>query len=97
VISSLAEAEFGAVFVDAKMGTVTRATLTEMGHPQEATDLKTDKYTANRIINKDFQQKSSKTMDMRFYWIRDRVEQGQFDVGWAVGDTNMGDYCTKPS
>jgi hypothetical protein len=34
-------------------------------------------------------------MAMVFYWIKDRVEQGQFNVGWAPGDTNMGDYFTK--
>jgi hypothetical protein len=34
-------------------------------------------------------------MDMRFYSVKDRVEQGQFNVGWAPGDTNMGDYFTK--
>jgi hypothetical protein len=34
-------------------------------------------------------------MDMRFYWVKDRVEQDQFNVGWAPGDTNMGDYFTK--
>jgi hypothetical protein len=32
---------------------------------------------------------------MRFYLVEDRVEQGQFNVGWAPGDTNMGDYFTK--
>jgi hypothetical protein len=34
-------------------------------------------------------------MDMIFYWVKDRVEQGQFNIGWAPGDTNMGDYFTK--
>jgi hypothetical protein len=34
-------------------------------------------------------------MDMRFYWDKCRVEQGQFNVGWAPGDTNMGDYLTR--
>jgi hypothetical protein len=34
-------------------------------------------------------------MDMRFYWVKYRVEQDQFNVGWAPGDTNMGDYFTK--
>jgi hypothetical protein len=34
-------------------------------------------------------------MDMRFYLVKDRVEQDQFNVGWAPGDTNMGDYFTK--
>jgi hypothetical protein len=34
-------------------------------------------------------------MDMRFYWVKDRVEQDQLNVGWAPDDTNMGDYFTK--
>jgi hypothetical protein len=34
-------------------------------------------------------------MDMRFYWVKDRVEQKQFNVGWAPGDINLGDYFTK--
>jgi hypothetical protein len=34
-------------------------------------------------------------MDMRFFWIKDRVEQKQFNVGWAPGDNTLGDYFTK--
>jgi hypothetical protein len=45
VVSSVAEAEFGALFVNAKEGTVTRTTLSEMGHNQDATDLTTDNTT----------------------------------------------------
>ena len=32
---------------------------------------------------------------MRFYWIRDRVKQGQFKVLWQKGETNLADYFTK--
>ena len=34
-------------------------------------------------------------MDMRFYWIRDRVKQGQFLIHWRKGSENMADYYTK--
>jgi hypothetical protein len=95
VVSSDVEAEFGALFVNAKEGTVTCTALAEMGHNQDATELKTDNTTADGIINNTVQQKRFKAMDMRFYWVKDRVEQGQFNVGWAPGDTNMGDYFTK--
>jgi hypothetical protein len=95
VVSSVAEAEFGALFVNAKEGTVTSTPLSEMGHNQDATDLTTDNTTADDIINNTVQQKRSKAMDIRFYWIKDRVEQKQFNVGWAPGDTNLGDYFTK--
>jgi hypothetical protein len=95
MVSSVAEAEFGALFVNAKEGTTTRAKLSEMDHKQDATELKTDNTTADGIINNTVQQKRSKAMGMRFYWVKDRVEKDQFNVGWAPGDTNMGDYFTK--
>jgi hypothetical protein len=95
VVSSIAEAEFGALFVNAKEGTVTRTTLAEMGHNQDVSELKTDNTTTDGIINNTVQQKRSKAMDMIVYWVKDRVEQDQFNVGWAPGDTNMGDYFTK--
>jgi hypothetical protein len=95
VVSSVAEAEFEALFVSANEGTVTRTTLSEMGHTQDATDLTTYNTTTYGIINNTVQQKRSKAMDMRFYWIKDRVEQKQFKVGWATGNTNLGDNFTK--
>jgi hypothetical protein len=66
-----------------------------MGHPQDAIELKTDNTTADDIANKTVLQKRSKAMDMRYLWIQDRIEQGQFEVSWAPGDTNLGDYFTK--
>jgi hypothetical protein len=61
--------------VNAKEGTVTRTTLAEMVHNQDATDLKTDNTTADGIINNTVQQKISKAMDTILYWVKDRVEQ----------------------
>jgi hypothetical protein len=46
VISLAAEAEIGAVFINAKEGAVLRTTLEELGHPQPPTPLETDKTTA---------------------------------------------------
>jgi hypothetical protein len=57
VVSSVAEAEFGVVFVNAKEGTVTRTALAEMGHKQDSTELKTDNTTTYGIINNTVQQK----------------------------------------
>ena len=34
-------------------------------------------------------------MDMRFYWVKDRVKQGQFHVYWGPGYQNLSDYFTK--
>jgi hypothetical protein len=59
-----------------------------MGHPKDATELKTDNTTSDGIANKKLLQKRSRAMDMRYYWIQDHTEQGQFDVSWAPGDTH---------
>ena len=32
---------------------------------------------------------------MRFYWVKDRVQQGQFHIYWAPGTSNYADYFTK--
>jgi hypothetical protein len=34
-------------------------------------------------------------MNMRFYWIKDRVKKGQFGVYWGPGYQNVADYFTK--
>jgi hypothetical protein len=32
---------------------------------------------------------------VRFYWIRDRIKQGQFIIHWRAGKDNLADYFTK--
>jgi hypothetical protein len=95
VASFVAEAEFGAIFVNAKEGTVTCTTLSEIGHRQDATELKTENSTTAGIINNTVQQTRAQAMGMRFYLVKDGVKQNQCNVGWAPGDTNMDDYFTK--
>ena len=34
-------------------------------------------------------------MDMRFYWVKDRVKQKQFNIRWRPGNSNLADYPTK--
>jgi hypothetical protein len=94
-MSSAAEAEIGAVFVNAKEGTVLRTTLEELGHPQPLTPLQTDNTTATWYINGKIKQKRTRVTDMRFYWVKYRVKQGQFHVYWDPGYQNLADYFTK--
>jgi hypothetical protein len=83
VMSSAAEAEIGAVFINAKEGAVLRTTLQEVGHPQPPITMETDNTTATGYSNGKIKQKRTKAMDMHFYWIKDRVKQGQFNVYWG--------------
>jgi hypothetical protein len=34
-------------------------------------------------------------MDMKYYWLQDRVRQKQFDVYWCPGKEILGGYHTK--
>lgn len=95
VVSSAAEAELGALFLNSQNACPLRVALEEMGHPQPATPIQTDNSTACGIINDTVKQKRSKSMDMRFYWIRDRVRQGQFRIYWKAGSGNLADYFSK--
>jgi hypothetical protein len=95
VMSSTAESEIGAVFINAKEGSVLCTALEELGHPQPPTPMETDKTTATGYINGTIKQKLTKAMDMRFYWIKYRVKQGQFNVYWGPGYQNLAEYFTK--
>jgi hypothetical protein len=95
VMSSAAEAELGSLFLNAKNACPIRVTLDELGHPQPPTPMQTDNTTAIGIANDTVKQRRSKAIDMRFYWIRNRVRQGQFHIYWRPGRHNKADYFTK--
>ena len=95
VMASAAEAELRALFHNAQVAEPMRTCLAEMGHPQPRTPLKTDNSTAAGIVTSSIRKKKSKAMDMRFFWVKDRVSQKHFLVYWESGRTNRGDYFTK--
>jgi hypothetical protein len=39
--------------------------------------------------------KMSKSLDMRFHWLRDRIQQGHFRVLFIPGAVNIADFFTK--
>jgi hypothetical protein len=96
VMQSAAEAECGGLCMNAKEAVPMRITFVEeLNHPQPATPIRTDNSTADGIMNKTVKQKQSKSTDMKFYWLQDRVEQGQFRIFWAPGKINLADYQSK--
>jgi hypothetical protein len=95
VMSSVQESETGSGFINAKDAVPMRTTLHEMGHPQGPTPIQFDNKCATGILTDNVVQRRSKAMDMRFYWLRDRVRQQQFHVHWKPGQSNLGDYPTK--
>ncbi len=95
VISSAAEAELGALFLNAKEAIYLRQILTEMSHQQPPTPIQTNNTMAEGVINNKIQPKCTKAMDMRFHWLHNQEAQGQFKIYWQPGWKNLADYFTK--
>ena len=95
VVSSAAEAEIAGVYTCAKEAVPIIQKLKEMGHPQPPTEIITDNQAACNILKKNCKQTKSKAIDMNYYWVRDRIEQGQFKLTWKAGAENLADYFTK--
>ena len=64
VMSSAAEAELGALYLNAKEAIYLWRILNEMGHTQPRTLIFMDNTTAEGVINNKIQPKSTKAMDM---------------------------------
>jgi hypothetical protein len=95
VVSAASEAEYAALFLNGQTCAGLRLTLSDLGYPQPPTIIISDNTTACGVANRTTKVKRSKAMDMRYHWIRDRVKQGQYQVIWQPGGTNLADYFTK--
>jgi hypothetical protein len=94
-MASTTEAELGAVFQNINDCVPIHIALEEMGHPQAVTPIQTDNACAAGITNQTVKQCHSKAIDMRLYWIRDRIKQGQFIIHLCAGKDNLAEYFTK--
>ena len=94
-MSSAAEAELGALFINCSEAIPARHTLIKIGHPQPPTPVQTDNTTALGVVNNTIAPRQTKTMDMRFHWLRDRIQQLQFWHYWMPGPHDKGDYVAN--
>jgi hypothetical protein len=91
VMSSAAEAEAGALYLNAKEAVYIGQILTKIGHPQPKTSIQTNNLMAKGVINSKVQPKQTKAMDMQYHWLQDHKAQGQFRFYWKPGKTNLAD------
>jgi hypothetical protein len=95
IMSSAAEAELGALYINACKAAPMRNLLHEMGHPQPPTPMQSDNSTALEVVNSNIQPSRTKAMDMGFYRLCDHEAQKQFRFFWRLGKTNLSNYWTK--
>jgi hypothetical protein len=91
VCSFVAEAEYAGLFAAGRIATNERQILEDMGHPQPPTPLFCDNEVAIGLATDTINLKMSKSLDMRFHWLQDRVRQGYFRIIFAPGKINVAD------
>ena len=81
-MASAMEAELVGLFENFQKAASMRTALAEMGHLQPPTPVEMDNAAANIIVNGTAKQKSSLAIDMRLYWVIDRIRQNHFQIFW---------------
>ena len=95
VVSSATATEYAAAFIVGQAAIGIINTLTDLGYPQRDTEIFCDNLCAVGIANNKFNLKRSKTIDMRYHWIRDQIKLRVFKVTWKAGKLNLADFFTK--
>ena len=95
VLSSASKAEIGALYINCRESILARHALIAMGHPQPPTPMQTDNTTVLGVIHNTINPSRIKSMDVRFHWFCDCIQQLQFCHYWRPGHTNKDNYVTK--
>lgn len=95
IVTSAAETEYASLFIGGKALLPIRYNLLDMDCIQPPTKLITDNSAAESIATKTCKQRRSKSMDIRYHWIRDRVSLKDFEIEWQPGSESIADYLTK--
>jgi hypothetical protein len=69
--------------------------LINMGHLQPKTPVHCDNAMAVGIANNTINRQRSQSMEMRFFWIGDKIAQEMYTLNWHPGQENLADYQSK--
>jgi hypothetical protein len=81
---------------NAQKGAQFRNTLAKLGYPQPTIHILVDNTVAEGLATDTINAKRSKSMDVRFFWLRDRIQKLQFFIRHIKGRWNISDFFTKP-
>jgi hypothetical protein len=94
-VASAAKAELGALYHNCQTSIIFLLTLGNMGHPQSQTPVHCDNATVAGIANNTIKQQHSQSMEMRFFWVGDKIAQEIYSLKWHPGQENLADYQSK--
>jgi hypothetical protein len=92
VAASTAEAELGALFLNAQETKVLCLTLNKLGHPQPLTPIHIDNTTTVGIDNNTIKQQCSHVMEMKYFWLLDGNTQQYFKFYYQPSQENLDNY-----
>jgi hypothetical protein len=95
VAASAAEAELGALFLNAQEAKVLCLTLAKLSHPQPPTPIHINNTTTVGIVNNTIKQQWSRAMEMQYFWLLDGKTQKYFKFHYQPGQENLGNYPSK--
>ena len=88
VVTSAADAEINALFINTLQAIPARYLLVEMGHAQPETPAQTDNTTTLGFVTKNLNPRATKSTDMNNWYMRDKQDQKQFRYYWREGPKN---------
>ena len=80
VVASAVESKYASTFINTKEGVYIREILETIGYIQNEISIYTDNSFVHSISNETIKIKRSKAMDMRYHWLRDRMQRKQFKI-----------------
>ena len=89
------EAELGRLFEKCQKATSMKTFLAEMGHQQPPKLVATENTATSSIVNGTAKPKIFQAIDMRFYWVRDRIRQNHFHIFQEEGKKKHSRLCHK--
>ena len=85
VAISVAEAELGGTFYNAKKGKILRLTLEEMGYKQGPTTIFVGNNTESGICNSMIKRQQLRGMNGQYFWLIDQVNLNTYQIKWSPG------------
>jgi hypothetical protein len=82
VVVSATEAELGALFRNCQEGIIFRLNLADLGYPQPETPVHCNNATAVSIANNTIKRQCLQAMEMRKFWVGDKIAQEQYSLDW---------------